>query len=524
MSNNKKNLNSWLDQTRDVAEKLLHFLHVRPTAGGLEVTDQLLRLAYFSGGVWQFRAVRIEPGAFEGGKIKDGTAFASAIAVLRSQIPELAKKGSTMNVVVTLGAASIYNQIFNLPLITGESFEAAMKLNLQMSSSVDIAEMYSGWEITNRNEAFGRVEVLGAFADRAMVDAMTNALFSAGFVATAVESKALAIARVMREYGSGLDPEKPYLVATIDDSGLDFIILRHRQLCFEYMNPWRDIADEKGEITPDGFTQAFTLGLRQVINFYRQHWQEPIAAVGLSGESLLTEARAAIEATEPMQIFQLEDALGGAVSGAWVVALGSGLRGTAPGSRDHEITFLGAGAKKLFEDNRILNFLSFWRVATPVVLGILLGIFVLTALFLGTTENSVAKSAASLESAGAGTQKAMANLVVQATNFNDSVAMIASAEASSPSRYAIINAILGAAGENNIVITRITLQSDDEPISVDGQAQSENAILAFQSSIEQLSNFNSVNLPLSGIEGSGSSYSFSMSFSETKPTSGGVSR
>ena len=133
----------------------------------------------------------------------------------------------------------------------------------------------------------GRAEVLGAFADRAMVDAMTNALFAAGFMAAAVESKAFAIARVMREYGSGFDPAKSYIIAIIDDSGLDFIIIRSGQLCFEYMNPWQDIADEKGEITIEKFTQTFTLGLRQVLNFYRQHWQEPIAGIGLSGTSLI---------------------------------------------------------------------------------------------------------------------------------------------------------------------------------------------------------------------------------------------
>lgn len=39
--------------------KLLRILHIRPIAGGLEVTDHLLRLAYFDGAAWQFRAVSI---------------------------------------------------------------------------------------------------------------------------------------------------------------------------------------------------------------------------------------------------------------------------------------------------------------------------------------------------------------------------------------------------------------------------------------------------------------------------------
>src|SRR5271157_2390289 len=115
------------------------------------------------------------------------------------------------------------------------------------------------------------------------------------------------------------------------------------------MNPWRDMADEKGQITIEKFEQAFTLDLNQVLNFYRQHWTEPLAAIGLSGDSLIEEARDVIGKVEQVPVFMLEDALGGGIPGAWVPALGSGLRGIAPRGKSREITFLGAGAKELFE-------------------------------------------------------------------------------------------------------------------------------------------------------------------------------
>ncbi len=521
MSNSEKKIKAGLGKAGGIMDRMMRLLRIRPITGGLEITDQLLRLAYFDGAAWQFRAVRIEPGVSEGGKIKDEFAFAAALAALRSQIPELAKKGSIMNVVVSLGAASIYNQVFNLPIITGEGFDTAMRLNLQMSSSVDAAEAYSGWEIINRNESLGRVEVLGAFADRAMVDAMTNILFSAGFVTVAVESKALAVARTLREYASGMDFEKPYLAAIIDDSGLDFIILRHGRLCFEYMSPWRDISDEKGEITLDKFKQTFTLNLHQVVNFYRQHWKKPITAIGLSGGFFVDEARAIIGETEPMPVFILEDSLGGAVPDAWTVALGSGLRAATPRSKDREITFLGEGAKELFEDSGMLDFLSFWRVAVPVVLGILVIAFAITDVFLRTTENSAATYSASVISVGSNTKREMADLVSQANAFNSTVSMIASVESSLSPRYVLIQAISDAAASSSVALTRITLQSDTTPISVSGEAQSEDAILAFKSAIENTPNFSSIDLPLNGIQGSGSSYSFSMTFSENGSAANG---
>jgi hypothetical protein len=516
MSNNGTKIKMELEKAGGIADKLLRVLRIRPIAGGLEVTDQLLRLAYFDGSAWQFHAVRIEPGVCERGKIKDGSTFNAALTELRSQIPELARKNSTMNLVVSLGATSMYNQILNLPLVKGENFGTAVRLNLQMSSPVDLAQVYSGWEIINRNEGLGRAEVLGAFAERTIVDEMTKALFAAGFMAVAVESKAFAVARMVRKYGPGFDPKGSYIITVIDDGGLDFLIIRSGQLCFEYMNPWADIADEKGTITVDKFTQAFTLGFRQVLNFYRQHWQDPVTGIGLSGTSLIAESRAAIEAMESIPIFLLEDAVGGSVPDTWIGAFGSGLRAIASRTKDREITFLGEGAQKLFENSRIIDFLSFWRVAVPVIFGILFIVFVFADIFLNTIATGVGVMSTSIVSAEENTKQAMADLVSRATAFNNAVAMVSSTENLADPRYAIIAAVNAAAAENEIALTRITLQSDQTPILVVGTAQSEEDILSFESALGRVPGFGSVNLPLAGIQGSGTSYSFSLSFSETK--------
>jgi hypothetical protein len=190
------------------------------------------------------------------------------------------------------------------------------------------------------------------------------------------------------------------------------------------------------------------------------------------------------------------------------------LRGISSRGKDREITFLGAGAKRLFENSRVLDFLSFWRVAVPVVLGILFIVFILVNAFLGTVEHSVNVASASIVSAEQNTKQAMADLVAQATAFNNSVAMVSSTESLVTPRYGIVSAISDAASANGITLARVTLQSDQEPILVVGSAQSEENILSFEAAIGRVSNFGSVNLPLAGIQGSGTSYSFSMSFSE----------
>ena len=51
MSNNEKKIGNGLKKAGGAMGKLLRFLHIRPVEGGLEVTDQVLRLAYFDGTV-----------------------------------------------------------------------------------------------------------------------------------------------------------------------------------------------------------------------------------------------------------------------------------------------------------------------------------------------------------------------------------------------------------------------------------------------------------------------------------------
>ena len=103
--------------------------------------------------------------------------------------------------------------------------------------------------------------------------------------------------------------------------------------------------------------------------------------------------------------------------------------------------------------------------------------------------------------------------MAQATVVNNSVAMISSIESSSTSQYALIGTITDAASKNNVTLTRVTLQSDGTPILVAGEAQDEAAISTFKSAIEQTPGFTSVDLPLQGIQSSGSQYTFSMTFS-----------
>ncbi len=494
-----------------ISEKLLALFRIKTATGGLEITDQVMRLGVFEGSAWQFYAVRMEPGILEGGKIKDKPKFLEYLVALRAKVfgPKEGKK--KMHVTVALGETAMFNQVFSLPLVSGEGLESAARLNLQMSSPADFSQVYSGWQVVKRDISMSRMELLGAFADRALIDELVNALFDVGFIAIAVESKALALARLLREEGRGLDIAAPYIAVGIDDAGIDFLIIRNGQLYFEYANVWRDLADEKGTISAERFQESLEHSLRQVMNFYLQHWEGRVAGVIVAAAVFVDEVRRAAEETLSLPIISLETMMEGRITPEWFVAFGTGLRSLYSRGKDAEITLLGEGARATYEKDRILNFVAFWRVFVPAMFGALIVLFGLANFFMG-------RIAAGLPSPSASSRNAtpdaadIANLQSQADAFNRSVALVASVESGLQPKSAVLNAVAENASANSITVTRLSYPSPGSPLYLAGTAPSEDQILAFKTAMAAEPQFASVDVPLSGIQSAGGTYAFSMTF------------
>ena len=495
-------------------EKISVLLRIRPVANGLEITDELARISYFDGNQWQFRAVRFEPGILDQGKIKNRESLIASLSSLRSQMPGFAGKTKKMNVIVTVGATSVYNQVFHLPLVRGENLASAVELNLRMATPADFSKVYSGWQTIERDEAESKIAILGVFIDKAIIDEMTDALFAAGFVAVVFESKALALTRALR-MGGGIASDKSYVAVIIDDVGSNFLIIRNGKLCFDYRNIWRDIADDKGSISLEKFKESFATSMRQVMNFYSGHWPEPLAGIVFSAVALQDEARRLINGVTPIPVFLPTLDFGQDIPAEWLVVLGSGLRGLHV-KESEEISLLGAGAQETFENNRILHFLSFWSLVTPVVFAILAIVFVVADGFVTTTQKTVASTYQAILASGQRDSQAMVSLKSEATDFNRSVALIASVQNTETPSSLIVQGIVAAASANNVVISHISFTSPTDPIAVSGTSDSESSILAFKSAIENTPIFGPATLPLSEVENVGNSYTFSMTFSLKK--------
>jgi hypothetical protein len=492
-------------------QKILSLLRVSVHPDGLEVSDQVLRFAYFYRDVWQMEAIRLAPGILEKGVIKDASAFAVALRELRSKLPPAKRKERILNVFIAMSSVNMYSQVFTLPFMEGGDLDKAIELNVQMISPVDISHAYFGWQLLSRNETTLRSEIAAAFADKAIVDAMTQALYTAGFVTVGVESRALALVRALREKGAGVDKKQSYLLVDVDSAGVDFLIVRNGALYFEYATPWTDIADEKGQIAVTKFEEALSSSMRQVLNFYSQHWPEPLAGVILSAVAFGDEAVRAIQASSALPVIPFAlAATEQQIPSEWMVAFGCGLRGLHADLKDKEINLSGDGAMDAFYEERMIDFLVLWRVIVPVVLGCLIAIFVIADNFLGVTKANIESSAGFTQQGGGLAE--IAPLLASSTAFNQSVTLVANAETQTNHNYLMITDINAIATANDITISSISFQSASTPILVAGSAPSETQIAAFRDAIQNDPHFGTVNLPLLNIQANGGAYTFSMAF------------
>jgi hypothetical protein len=494
-------------------QKLLSILRIRSTAGGLEVSDQVLRLVYDERGKWKTEAVRLAPGVLQKGKIVDAAAFDAALKELRSRVPSGQKKGKKMNVIVSLSSVNMYSQVFTLPLMAeGDDLDKAIGLNVQMVSPADINNMYYGWQLLGHDETGLRLEVVAAFAEKNIVDEVVQALYAAGFVTVGVESRALALARYLREKTTEMEGGKSYLLLDIDNSGIDFLIIRKGHLYFEYANQWADIADEKGQVAVKKFKDVLAASLRQVVNFYGQRWPDPLAGVVISAAAFGDEAAAAVADSIALPVIPLVTPAGTQVPPEWFVAFGCALRGMNANLKDREINLSGDGALDTFHEERLVNFMNLWRFLIPAVLALLVLVLVLADSFLNTIRSGIeAQPAFTQQGAEAAQVEA---LTASSTVFNQLVALAANAEGQISGNYLLIADINTLASANGISINQISFQSAGAPILVSGLAQTTDDIASFKTAIQRDPHFGTVTLPLLNIQQNtgGSGYTFSMSF------------
>lgn len=488
-------------------KKILSLLRIRPRVGGLEISDSALRYTFFDGDNWQTAALRLPPNLIQGGKVANHAQFVDALHALHEQISG-PRRREQLNVVVSLSSVNIYSQVFSLPVIEGENLEKAIQLNIQMASPAEASETYSGWQLVGEDKKSVRLEVLSSFINKALVDEAEEALREAGFVARSVESRALSLTRLVRNLSEGFDPEKSYIVISLDASGLEFMVIRRSQLYFQYFNSWKDLYGGEKQISKEAFQAAMIRNLHQVLNFYNSHWFEPIAGIFISATALKDEVVRIVTENFGLPILELRLRINQPLNSDWFVALGSGYRGTASQKEDREISLLGISAKDEFSRTQALIFARFWRVAIPVSLSILL-------LFFFTVDLLLARTNATLQSQAEGASEEVQSeevkkLQAQVDDFNRSTSYIQAATSPAPPKFDVVRKVAKVAEGEGALLTRIYYQNENTAIEVIGRMKSEAEVARLQEVLKKDPTFLRVNIPYDKVRKDVEGVSFSM--------------
>lgn len=493
---------------RDVLHQFFSILEARPLVGGLEISDSALR---FVASASNFAtSVRLAPGIVMEGRIQDEDAFLSALRLLRGQI--LGRKARTkalINTVVTLSSMHIYNQVFSLPILEGESLAKAVELNLKMALPGG-APSYSGWEPMSENRDVGKIEIISAFLDKNVADDMVHAMELAGFAVITIESRGISLARTMK-YAPSLDLRAPSILVSADSSGLDVLVVQGGRLKFDYFNSWKDLQPDGREITLDSFDAMVARSINQVLNFYNAHWKEPVAEILVVATGLKEEVlKVASQSGLGIKVRELPSPVSPPVTEEWYVALGAAFRGRLPRKNDMEISLVGIDVRRRYEEEQLEHFLSFWQILVPAALTVVVLVFGATWLFL----NSLDKSARSDQvlKVPAELSRQIDDLQSKARAFNQTLALINSVNSTASPKSILLGKILEITGRRGITVNRITFSGVGSTVAFSGSAQSEDDVRGFKDELSLMPGIKNVELPITNIRKDGTTYTFSVTF------------
>jgi len=487
----------------DFFKKLLRLLNPPLPVGGLEISDSALRYVKIAGLNYQRAEVPLPPGIIREGQIKDPERLLAALRRLHGQ---RAKPSKILNVIVVIGAHSVYTQTFSLPLVAEEQVEEATRLNLQMISPTNINETNADWQKIGEETAAGlQVEYLGAFINNKFIDDLTKIIKAANFLPAAIEFASLSLARIIRQWGVIFDLSQPHLVLNVGSDGLDFMILRNGNLSFHRSFPWRQVpqpsfpqAGGAEQAEAAGFSKFLKEEIQKILNFYTSRWGGTISQLLLQADRAEKQTSEIITRHFSLKIKPLKiAATSGFVSFSpvWLPVLGAALRGLIPRAEDNLISLSKIGTEQDFYENRLFYFTSIWRNILLTALLLILTIYIGVNELLAGVAAELEKR---IEARATADQAEVERLTEEAGRFNQLVALSNQAVEQSSALSDLFNKIHNSAA-GQVRLSRVFLDSQNKSILISGQANEETAVIGFKKRLAALPETAGISLPLSDI-------------------------
>jgi hypothetical protein len=438
-------------------------------------------------GIIEKIGVVLEPGVIVSGKLKNKEPFLKALLALRYK---LGNPKENIYAMVSLPPDNVYTQSFSIPIIEERLVNEAAKLNLQLLSPIDIKTAYTDWEkIGESQEEGGKIELLGGFTNRAMVDEFVSVFREAGFGVMAIEFSSLSLARLVKTESLNANFEKPQVFLSVSSDGPEFLIIKNNKLYFNYFFPWTSV--EGRQISFSDFGTILTQEMKKVLNFYSSHWNSQLNDLILITQGLYSEIEGIIKHDFPginIRPLTLNEKFSN-FNSSWYPALGGAIRGKIPRSEDNFISLMDVGTEQSFFESRVDYFVKIWRMIILTTLSIVVFSFFLGDMFFLNVSNNLGTQISAIVQRQE-TQEVL-DLEKKAVEFNDLISKALYAKKNSRQVAKFFSVFSQIAG-SEVSIQKVIFDSDRATVLITAIAKSNQAVINFKNNLAGLKEFRDV--------------------------------
>ena len=452
---------------------------------GLEINDGLIRFYSLKNNKKKDSEqieLRLPPGAVVGGRVANKEALTSALMELHKRLIDNHRK--SISVVLSIPATNIYIQPFDLPIMASSNLAESAELNMRMISPISIDDAYHDWQ--KLSEGSDHIDMMGAFVTKDIADDFAESVQQAGFSVAALEFVTLSLVRGASVQGL-TNEDQPALIIQADQGGFSFAISYRGNLYFHHFTGWDRYRGDDKTISVPKFKDGVVDEVRRTINFFSSNTKvAEITEVVLIASSFSKEITEVIKENfsginvNTVDFNQLN------------AAMGAAFRGQGVRSQDTAISLAGVSAVEVFRKNQLFNFISIWRNVLFAVFGLLLFVFLGSAITLQRAGADIVERDPFQVDA-----ENSAELVVlerQAENFNTLVSALRDITVVQDELHFLLERITLNMG-TNINLQELSLGEDGELI-IQGVSESEERISSFRERMRQDPTFDNVQLPL----------------------------
>lgn len=489
-------------------KKLLNIINSQPQINALEITDVDLKFCRLKRGEPFFYSIKLESGVIADGKVIERDKLIGALRELKKQIPSGKKKRNY--VIVNISDGNIYTQLFNLPPAADANMEEAVRLNLQMLSPIDFANVYSDWQfLNNEKKAAGEIEVLGAFVQKEVVDNFDYCLMEAGFMPVAIEFGGLALSRLAKEGAANIGADSHFILFSVGVNGLGFSLVKNGNIYFNHFVSWQSIYKDQRQVSFDSFKDVIIEEIKKVMGFYATHWGGQVSELYLITYGLKDEIIELISKNFSFKIQTFTLSKYSNVSQLNFSVLGSALRGLVLRSLDTMISLSKIGTEKEFHNQKVVRFIKIWSITVCAFLILLNVIFGTADIFLMRISVSLGEQRASLIS-----DKQAENIEVQKfqeeiINLNSRIDL-AIKSYNERSRWSVLFEKIKLLTPENVDVRRIFIQSINAPVLITAHSADEQSAIDFKNKLAGSQDFKNVDLPINRIVSSSRGVDFTI--------------